>query len=115
LTKKCSKKFLRLDDPILGTIIKVENIEYLHGCFGRIFTFLAQDLVSAKKFCEQFNIKYNQYVVDIELLEGILIIRKQSVRNPRLKKQIQYLYTLSQTKNQRNSKFFCPNRAEGNL
>jgi hypothetical protein len=81
----------RLDDLVPGTIIRIENIEYLHGCFDGICTFLAQDLVSAKKFCEQFNKKFNQFIVGVELLEGIFIIRKQSVRNPRLKEQIKYL------------------------
>jgi hypothetical protein len=81
----------RLDNLIPGTVIQIENIEYLHGCFDGIFTFLAEDLVTAKKFCEQFNSRFYQYIAGVELLESILIIRKQSVKNPRLKEQIKFL------------------------
>jgi len=81
----------RLDNLIPGSVIQIENIEYVHGCFDGIFTFLAEDLVTAKKFCEQFNTRFNKYLAGVELLEDILIIRKQSVRNPRLKEQIKFL------------------------
>ncbi len=81
----------RLDNLIPGNVIQIENIEYVHGCFDVIFTFLAEDLVTAKKFCERLNTKFNPYVAGLELLEGILIIRKQTVRNPRLKEQIKFL------------------------
>ncbi len=81
----------RLDNLIPSSVIQIENIEYLHGCFDAILTFLAEDLVTAKKFCEQFNKRFNKYLAGVELLEGILIIRKQSIRNPRLKEQIKFL------------------------
>ena len=81
----------RLDNLIPGSVIQIENIEYVHGCVDVIITFLAEDLVTAKKFCEQLNTRFNKYLAGIELLESILIIRKQSVRNPRLKEQIKFL------------------------
>jgi DNA-binding Lrp family transcriptional regulator len=81
----------RLDNLIPGTVIIIENIEYFHGCFDGIFTFLAEDLVTAKKFTEQFNKRFSPFIAGVELLEGILFIRKQSVRNPRLKEQIKFL------------------------
>ena len=81
----------RLDDLIPGTFIRIENIQYVHGCFDGIFTFLAEDLVTAKKFYEQFNKRFNKYITAVELLESILIIRKQVIRNPRLKEQIKFL------------------------
>ena len=81
----------RLDNLIPGTVIIIENIEYIHGYFDVILTFLAEDLVAAKKFCERLNTKFNPYVAALELMEGILIIRKQTVRNPRLKEQIKFL------------------------
>ena len=81
----------RLDNLIPDNVIIIENIEYFHGSFDGIFTFLAEDLVTAKKFCEQFNKRFSQFIAGVELLEGILIIRKQSIRNPRLKEQIKFL------------------------
>jgi len=86
INQKTLKEILttRLDNLIPGTVIIIENIEYFHGGFDGIFTFLAEDLITAKKFCEQFNKRFNQFIAGVELLEGILIIRKQTVRNPRL-------------------------------
>jgi DNA-binding Lrp family transcriptional regulator len=81
----------RLDDILPGSIIKIENIEYVNGYYDGIFTFLAEDIVTAKRFCERFNAKYSPYVANLEILESILVIRKQTVRNPRIKEQIQYL------------------------
>jgi DNA-binding Lrp family transcriptional regulator len=81
----------RLDNLIPGNVIIIENIEYFHGCFDGICTFLAEDLVTAKKFCEQFNKRFSQFIAGVELFEGILIIRKQTVTNPRLKEQIKFL------------------------
>jgi hypothetical protein len=81
----------RLDDIISGSIIKIENIEYVHGCYDGIITFLADDIVTAKKFCERFNAKFSPYVASLEILESILVIRKQTIRNPRIKEQIHFL------------------------
>ncbi len=81
----------RLDDLIPGAMIHMENIEYVHGCFDGIFTFRADDIVTAKKFCERFNARFSSYIANLEILETILTIRKQSLRNPRIKEQINYL------------------------
>ena len=93
INQKTLKEILttRLDNLIPGTVIIIENIEYFHGGFDGIFTFLAEDLITAKKFCEQFNKRFSQFIAGVELLEGILIIRKQTVTNPRLKEQIKFL------------------------
>jgi hypothetical protein len=81
----------RLDDLLPGSLIKIENIEYTHGPFDGIFTFFAHDLITAKKFCERFHQHFKPFIANIELLEGILFIRKQMLRNPNLKKQIEFL------------------------
>ena len=81
----------RLDNLIPGNVIQIENIEYIHGYFDVILTFLAEDLVTAKKFCEQFNKRFSQFIAGVELSEGILIMRKQTVTNPRLKEHIKFL------------------------
>jgi DNA-binding Lrp family transcriptional regulator len=81
----------RLDDILPGSGVKIENIEYVHGCFDGIFSFLAPDIVTAKKFSERFNARFSPYVASLEILEDILVIRKQTIRNPKIKDQIQYL------------------------
>jgi DNA-binding Lrp family transcriptional regulator len=81
----------RLDDLLLGSVIKIEHIEYVHGSYDGIFTFFASDLITAKKFCDRFKEHYNQYVGSVELLEGIFFIRNQRLTNPNIKKLINYL------------------------
>jgi DNA-binding Lrp family transcriptional regulator len=81
----------RLDNLIPDLKIKMEDIEYTHGSYDGIFTFYAPDLITAKKFCDRFKEHFNQYVADVELLEGIFFIRNQRITNPNIKKLVQYL------------------------
>jgi DNA-binding Lrp family transcriptional regulator len=81
----------RLDDLLPGSVIKIESIEYVHGCYDGIFTFLAEDLITAKKFCDRFQSRFHNFSATVELLEGIFFIRKQMLRNPELKNQIKFL------------------------
>jgi len=81
----------RLDDLLKDSVIEIEHIEYIHGSYDGIFTFFAPDLITAKKFCDRFKERFNQYVVSVELLEGIFFIRNQRLSNPNLKKIINYL------------------------
>jgi DNA-binding Lrp family transcriptional regulator len=81
----------RLDDLLPGSVIKIETIEYVHGPFDGIFTFFAPDLITAKRFCERFQERFRLYIADFELLEGLLFVRKQMLRNPNLKQQITFL------------------------
>jgi DNA-binding Lrp family transcriptional regulator len=93
LEKKVLNEILtqRLDDILPGSVIKMENIEYVHGCYDGVFTFLAEDIVTAKRFSERLNAKFSPYIASLEILESILVIRKQSIRNPRIKDQIKFL------------------------
>jgi DNA-binding Lrp family transcriptional regulator len=81
----------RLDDLVPGSIIKIENIEYVHGLFDWVVSFQTDSLVTAKKFCERFNEHYRGQIESIDLLEDILIIRKLSISNPQIKEQIKFL------------------------
>ncbi len=49
----------RLDGLLPDSVIKIEHIEHVHGSFDGIFTFFANDLITAKKFCEQFHQRLN--------------------------------------------------------
>jgi len=81
----------RLDKLLPESVIKIEDIEYVHGPFDGVFTFYAKDLITAKKFCERFHQRFKLYISDFALLEGILFVRKQMLRNPNLKQQIHFL------------------------
>ncbi len=81
----------RLDDLVPGSHIEIEDIEYVHGSCDGIFSFFAPDLIAAKKFSDRFKEHFNEYIADVELLEGIFFIRNQRLTNPDIKKLIQYL------------------------
>jgi DNA-binding Lrp family transcriptional regulator len=81
----------RLDDLLTDSVIKIEHIEYVHGSYDGIFTFYAQDLITAKKFCDRFKQHFNPFVANVDLLEGIFFIRNQTIRNPNLNKIVNYL------------------------
>jgi len=93
LDKKITDEILstRLDDILPDGLIKMEHIEYTNGFFDGIFSFYAKDLMTAKKFCERFQQRFRHYIASYELLEGIFFIRKQMLRNPHLKTQINFL------------------------
>jgi DNA-binding Lrp family transcriptional regulator len=81
----------KLDDLLPKGIIEIENIDYVHGLFDGVVTFRTDGIVNAKKFCERFNEHLQGFVADIQLLETIVPIRKQGMKNPNIKKQIQFL------------------------
>lgn len=81
----------RLEEILPDSIIHIENIEFIHGSYDGFFSFWADGLVTAKRFVERFNERFPEYVANFELMETIIIVRKQSIRNPRIREQIKYL------------------------
>jgi DNA-binding Lrp family transcriptional regulator len=81
----------RLDDLLPEGRIRFENIEIVHGSVDGLFSFWADSLITAKRFCERFNEHFPEYVASYELLETIITIRRASIRNPRIREQIKYL------------------------
>jgi hypothetical protein len=69
----------------------MENIEFVHGSVDGVFSFWADSLITAKRFCERFNERFPQYIASYELLETIITIRRASIRNPHIKEHIRYL------------------------
>ena len=80
-----------LDDILPDFLIKIENIEYVHGFYDGIFTFFAPDLIVAKRFCDRFKERFYQYIASADLLEGIFFVRNQTLQNPDIKKIVHYL------------------------
>ena len=81
----------KLDNLLPDSIIEIENIEFIHGSYDGIFSFFAPDLITAKKFCDRFLTRYNKYLANVELIEGIFFMRNQALQNPNIKKVINYL------------------------
>lgn len=70
--------------------VKVENLYIVHGKYENVVTFYAKDLVSAKKLINQMLKKLGKYYEDYFLLETIIPVRKQGLKNPQIKQLTDY-------------------------
>ena len=80
----------KLDDYPMD-IVKIENIYLTHGNFDWILTFYAPDLVSAKKFVDETVARFSKYLQEYTIIETLVPIRKQGLKNPRIKDLVQYV------------------------
>ena len=71
--------------------IKVENISLTHGPYDGIVTFYAPDLIAAKILLNQIENKIGKYLKEMLLIETLIAIRKQGIKNPRLKELAKYI------------------------
>jgi DNA-binding Lrp family transcriptional regulator len=71
--------------------VRVENLYIVHGKYDNVATFYAKDLVSAKKLVNEMFKKIGKYFDDYLLLETMISIRKQGIKNPQLKNLVDYL------------------------
>ena len=80
----------KLDDYPMD-IITIENIYLTHGTFDWILTFYAPDLVSAKRFVEETFARFSKYLQEYTLIETLVPVRKQGLKNPRIKELVEYV------------------------
>jgi DNA-binding Lrp family transcriptional regulator len=66
--------------------ISIETSSYVHGDYDWIATFLAPDIVHAKKFCELVKTTYPDTFQKLDLLETLFDIKRQNIVNPNAKK-----------------------------
>lgn len=78
----------RLDDLVPGSVITIDNIEYVNGDFDGVFSFWAKDIAEAKRFVEKMNIRFHPYLMDFCLLESVYSVRRKGHRNPNINKNI---------------------------
>jgi len=71
--------------------IKVENISLTHGPYDGIVAFYAPDLIAAKTLLNQIGNNIGKYFTEMLLIENLIAIRKQGIKNPRLKELAKYL------------------------
>ena len=71
--------------------ITIETSSYVHGEYDWIATFLAPDIIHAKKFSELVKTTYPDTFQKIDLLETLFDIKRQNVFNPDTKKIKEYL------------------------
>ena len=79
-----------LDDYVPNQL-KIENIYFTHGSYDGVVTFYAPDLTSAKKLIEEIIKRIGDYFNEYLLLETLFPIRKQGLKNPKLKNLVEYL------------------------
>jgi len=71
--------------------ITIETSSYVHGEYDWIATFLASDIIYAKKFCELVKNTYPDTFQKIELVETLFDIKRQNIFNPDTKKLKEYI------------------------
>jgi DNA-binding Lrp family transcriptional regulator len=71
--------------------VKVENISLTHGQYDGFVTFYAKDILCAKKLVGEIFTRIGKYFKEYELLETIFPIRKQGLKNPKMKELSKYL------------------------
>jgi DNA-binding Lrp family transcriptional regulator len=82
--------FDKIDNYPQG-LIQTENIYYTHGICDFIFTFYAPDIVAAKKFLDLSLVRLNKYIKDYTLIETLFPIRRQGLKNPKIKELAEYI------------------------
>lgn len=70
------------EDVVSKLGMTIETSSYIHGEYDWMTTFLASDIVTAKKFCELVKTNYPDTFQKIELLETLFDIKRQNVFNP---------------------------------
>jgi DNA-binding Lrp family transcriptional regulator len=81
----------RLEHLVSDIEFEIENAEYVHGLYDGIVSFWTDDIVSAKKFVSEFNKKYQEYISNVVLLETLIPIRRNGIKNPNMKKDAYFL------------------------
>lgn len=83
--------FDKIDNRISG-LVKMENIYATHGeICDFIFTFYAPDLITAKKFVESLFKRHSGHIKHYYLLETMVHMRKQGLKNPQMKDLVDYI------------------------
>ncbi|MBE3121686.1 MAG: Lrp/AsnC family transcriptional regulator [Thermoplasmata archaeon] len=81
----------RLEQLVPNIEFKIENAEYVHGLYDGIVSFWTDNIVSAKKFVSEFNKKYQECVSNVVLLETLIPLRRNGIKNPNMKKDASFL------------------------
>jgi DNA-binding Lrp family transcriptional regulator len=80
-----------LEEVIAKLGITIETSSYVHGEYDWIATFLAPDIVYAKKFSELVKTTYPETFQKIDLIETLFDIKRQNIINPESNKFKEYL------------------------
>jgi DNA-binding Lrp family transcriptional regulator len=76
----------QFEDVVADLGVSIETSSYTHGEYDWIATFLAPNIIYAKKFSELVKTTYPETFQKIELLETLFDIKRQNILNPDAKK-----------------------------
>ncbi len=86
LQNKISEELLDQYFPELN--VTIEDCLYVNGKYDWIISFTAPGIKEMKKFCEKLMRKFSDHISGYEVLETIITIRKQGIKNPSSKEQV---------------------------
>ncbi len=69
----------------------VISSSYIHGSYDWQISFNAEDIRTAKKFCETVNRLYQGHVGELVLLEEIFAVKTCGIQNPNIKKLKEFI------------------------
>lgn len=78
-------------DHILSSNAKLESLFFTHGSYDVVMTFYAPNLLAAKEFITKIYDRVGKYFGEYLLLETLLPIRKNGLKNPQTAQIIKYL------------------------
>lgn len=91
-TQKINQKIVdvllsrEFEEVVIKLGITIETSSYVHGEYSWIATFLAPDIIYAKKFSELVKTTYPDTFQKIDLVETLFDIKRQNIFNPDAKK-----------------------------
>jgi DNA-binding Lrp family transcriptional regulator len=74
----------KIDECAKQSKVVIRDNIWLHGTFDGMINFYAEDLRKAKQFHELIVTTYDENVADSELLEEMVVIKKDGFTNPRI-------------------------------
>lgn len=87
-TQKVNQKIIDIllsrdfEDVVTDLGITIETSSYVHGEYDWITTFLAMDIIHAKKFSELVKTTYPDTFQKIDLVETLFDLKRQNIINP---------------------------------
>jgi hypothetical protein len=78
----------QLDSYFPELNITVEDCLYVNGKCDWIISFTSPGIKETKKFCEKLLRKFSEHMESYEVLETIITIKKQGIKNPSIKEQV---------------------------
>lgn len=80
-----------LEDRFKDEEISIKNVLFVHGEYDWIITITAPNIKMMKRLCEKMMEMFGEYISGYTVLETIIPIRCQGIKNPAAEKQAMFL------------------------